>query len=259
MSLSCKFGELPVKLKPFPVPSIRRNVTWAMDSWGRWQGADRGPAGDVYEAKVTVFGTKAEMENFADWVETDGRGAFTVSEISGVIFAPVVAHTSPIDVVIVERERLKRVFFSTTDVGVDEVTFTLRVVNPTLWLPPDPGLGALRLQDQFEQDASTTVFPKFSGEGVPFLADRQYDSGRFVGEFVQDEVATREILWYLLAMKRANSFEFPVLPGVAYPFGKARGGLPKLCKVTELTIARLSLRRWVLRLTFVEHFEEIES
>ena len=257
MSLSCKFGSLPVKLKPFPAPSVRRNVAWAMDSWGRWQGADRGAEGDFFDAKVTVFGTKAEMEAFADWAEEHGREEFAIDEIDGVIFAPLVMHTAPIQAVITDRERLKRVFFSSTDTGVDEVTFTLRAVDPGLWAPSEPGFERLLLQDQFEQDKSTTVFPRFSGDGVPFIADRQFDAGRFVGEFIQDEAGTREALRYLLYTKRAESFDFPTLPGVTYPFGKARGGLPKLCKVTDLGIARPSLRRWALRITFVEYFEEV--
>ncbi len=249
--------SVSVRVNPWPQVSLRRNITWMEDAAGFRHGCDRGVDGDVYSARVTVFGIQSEMNAFADWVETNGRGIFEVSEINGVAFAPIVDQSVPLNATILDLERLQRAFFSPNATGVDEVTFTLRAIQPGLVTSPSASLDSLRLLDQFEQDKSTTVVKSFYQNGGTAAADYRADAGRFAGRFHQTTDETRSILRYLMGTGtiptgRALTFPFPSLPGVIYPFGKARGGLPLNCKAADVKVTRTSLDRWNLDLELVE-------
>jgi hypothetical protein len=243
-----------VRVKPNPATSISLGVTWAQDAAGYWRGVDRGV--DFYDSSVTVFGTVAEMLAFAEWVEGNGRGEFEVSVFNGQLFPPVVDQSGAINAVILDVDRLRRVFFSPSS-GVEEVSFTLRLIDPPLVETPASSLSTLRIGHTFEADKSTDRETGFYGDGQVFGSEWRSDTGRFVGGFDQSSTEAAAILRYLVGAStladegRALTFSFPSI-GVAYPFGFARGGLPKNCKCRNIRVERLSLSRWLLRLELVE-------
>jgi hypothetical protein len=251
MGYSMKFGDLEVKVKRWPVVTLRRNITWAEDSAGFWQPCDRGTDGDFYNARVTAFGTKSEMENFADWIEANGRGTFTITDLDGIVFAPIVNQAGTLSATIIDLERLQRTFTAPGGEGIDEVTFTLRAVQPALVSSPAASLESLRLQEQFEHDKSTSVLKDFFQDGGAVSFDLGHDTGRFLGKFLQTTYEAKAILRYLMGTNRTAAFAFPALEGVDYPFGKARGSSLQ-CRAKEVKISRVSLDRWNFEIEFVE-------
>lgn len=241
-----------VKCKPFAAPKVTRNLSMEQDSAGRWLPCDRGQAGDAWEATVTVFGVKAEMEAFASWLDTQGRGTFTVSAVQGVVFAPLMFQESSFTACIKDLERLKRVFWASPTNGVDEVSFTLRAITPTFY-DVTASLASLRLKPQDERDASWNVSHLFTETGGVISQDRGGRAGRYVGRFVQRLDEARAILRYLVdGPGRTSAFAFPNI-GVQYPFGVARGDYTtKTCRVLGFEIERKSLGLWEFEIELVE-------
>lgn len=255
MSYSIRLtGDISIDLmvKPWAAPSIRRNVTWEKDSMGRWLPSDRGNQADWYDAKVTVFGEKAAMETLSTWLQEEGRETFSVSVTNGVVFAPNVNQGASNTVTILEMDRLRREFWASPSNGVDELSFTLRLVSPSLYETAG-SLAGLRLLQKYEQDKSWSVQASFTQGGSVIHHDIQDEAGRFKGRFQQTTEEMIPLLNFLMGDGRAEPFEFPNL-GVTYPFGIARGGLPLSCRAQEFSFTRDSLHMWDLSIDFVEDF-----
>jgi hypothetical protein len=245
--------SVDLMVKPYPRASIRRNVTWEQDSSGRYLPCDRGAQADWYDAEVTVHGNKADMEAFGTWLSTEGRETFTVAVTNGVVFAPNMNQTVSNTVTILNMDRLKRVFWASPTNGVDEVTFTLRAINPTLYSTTG-SLSSLRILEQYEQDRSWGVSPTFTMGGDVVHHDHRDDAGRFRATFEQTTSEMIPILNYLVGTGRADAFTFPSISGVDYPFGIAAGALPLSCRAREFSVSRDSLNRWNLDLELVQDF-----
>ena len=242
-------SSISLMLKPFPKASIRRNVTWEQASSGEWYPCDRGAQADFYDAEVTVFGEKADMDAFSAWLDAQGRETFEVSNVNGVVFAPNVNQTVDFDVTILGMQALKRVFWASPTNGVDEVTFTLRAIDPTLY-GTTGSLSALSLEPQYEHGKSFESFPTFLQDGSAVHHDLRNDAGRFVGDFNQTTTEAIALLNFLVGVGRADSFAFPSI-GVEYPFGVSKGD-SVLCRAKEFSLNRSSLNRWNLGIEFVE-------
>jgi hypothetical protein len=245
--------SVDLKVKPWATTPIRRNVAWEQDSSGRFLPSDRGSQADWYDAQVTVFGQKAEMETFGSWLDTEAGETFTIAVTNGVLFAPNVDQTTANTATILDMDRLKRLFWASPTNGVDEVTFTLRLVSPTLYETAG-SLAGLRLQPEYEQDSSWSRTPTFTQSGDVVHHDRRDRAGRFPGRFKQTTAEMIPILNFLMGGGRAEAFTFPTLPGVTYPFGIARGGLPLSCRAPEFSVSREGLNFWNLSIDFVEDF-----
>ncbi len=245
-------SALQIRIKPFADPGLKWNLTWSQDSAGRFLPCDRGQAGDIWTAKVTVCGTKSEMEAFATWVEAYGRGTFTISAFDGVHFAPLVFQESTMTACIADIDRLERVFWGGVSNGVDEVEITLRAVDPDFY-GTTPSLSTLRPLSEYEQDKSWTVTATGLEDGGMAYTDLRVDAGRFVGQFRQTLGETRAIMAYIVqGVGRGASFTLPTFSGVTYPFGVARGVGPFLCRAMGFEIRRHSLHYWDLKITFSE-------
>lgn len=255
MSYSMRFkglsSSIEVKFKPWPAPKFTPNVTWQQDSSGRWLPCSRTIAGDFWDIEVTLFASKANMEAFALWLDKEGRETFTVSAVDGELFPPLINQSGPFQACVIDVDRVMRVFWAGPSNGVDEVRFTLRALNPAFH-EATPSLASLRLQPEYEQDASWPMSPAFYAGGGATFADRQDRAGKFRGRFLQRTEEAKAILAYLAhGDGRASAFPFPTI-GVEYPFGRARGGVPKLCRVREWRITRESLGLWGFEIEFVE-------
>lgn len=256
MSYSMRFSGLytsiEVKVKPWPAPKYTPNVTWQQDSSGRWLPCSRTVAGDFWDLRVTAFGPKADMDALALWLDRNGRGSFTVEAVDGELFPPLIDQSSPLTACVVDVERMLRVFWASPVNGVDELVFTLRLLSP-MFITATPSIASLRLQPEDERDSSWPMSPAFYAGGGATFADRQDRAGRYRARFVQmtDEVAG--ILAFLVhGPGRASAFPFPTFIGVEHPFGPARGGALKPCRVREWSLERVSLHMWAFEIEFVE-------
>jgi hypothetical protein len=255
MNYSMRFkglsSPIEVKVKPWPVPKYTPNVTWQQDSSGRWLPSSRTIAGDFWDIEVTLFAVKANMETFARWLDKEGRETFTVTAVDGVLFPPLIDQSAPFSACVVDVERILRVFWGGVNNGVDEVRFTLRAMSPA-FIAVEPSLDSLCLQPEDERDASWSMSPAFLAGGGAVFMDRQDRAGRFRARFVQTEDEARAILKHLAhGDGRASAIPFPSI-GVEYPFGPARGGMLKSCRVREWRITRESLGMWGFEIEFVE-------
>lgn len=246
-------SALQVKVKPFPSPRIIPALSWAQDTAGNWHVTDRTANQDVHEADAVMFGTKSEMEILANWIEASGREKFVISDFDGTFFAPLVDHTQDVECTFLNLGRMRQAFFA-PDSGVYELSATFRALAPA-WVSTTPSLESLRLQQGFEADKSTEVRKAFFYDTNVFAVDDRSDSGRFVGTFRQRKSEAEAILRYLLHETRAQAFAFPELPGVDYPFGKAHGALPKQCLAKSISVFRVNLKVWEIKIEFVEQRE----
>jgi hypothetical protein len=246
---------LSVRIKQFPNFAIVPAVDWpaARDAAnGEQYGVNRGEQSDIYTVDVTFFGTATEMADLADWLEEFGRDSFRLTNISGFIFPPHLDQSGEFAVAPVAREKEKRVFFSDVADGVNVLDMTLRAVEPTLI--GSPSLSGLTLGEEFTQGANTSVEFAFSDEGVEIGIDTDMDSGIFATTFVQETVATRNALRFLMLV-REEAFTLPAFPRVDYPFGEQRGAGPKQVKLRSIKGSRQSLGMWAVSPEFVESFE----
>jgi hypothetical protein len=251
------YDELSVRLKPWPACRVVPGITWSPSRQaanGELYGIDRGPQADAYYADVVFFGEASDMETLADWLEQHGREPFCLSQIDGLIFPPNLDQVGSVPVAPVARDMENRVFWS-HESGVNELHMTLRAVEPDFVESPPSSLDALVFSGVFTGDKSTSIGVQFSMSGKAVTVDLDQDAGVFHSAFTQGEAETAAALRYLMEMARANAFEMPAW--TPYPFGKARGALPKNCKCREINISRASLNRWTLNLELVESFEVV--
>ncbi len=245
---------LDVEVKPLPATRVVPAMVWSQAANGEWSCTDRGADQDYYEADMTFFGTKSDMDSLAAFLQSWCRGIFKIHNIDGFLFMPNVLQTGTLTCVIPSRDRVQQVYYSPTETGVQELKATFRAISATLINSPAASLSGLVLQEQFEADKTTAETTVFAYDQTATVLDRANDAGTFKGHFLQELASAQAILRYLLETARGSAFAFPTLPGVEFPFGEARGALPKSCKSIGLSCTQVDLTHWDIAPVWVESF-----
>jgi len=249
-SSSLTISSAKIKVRPWPQFILKPAINFIQNSKGYWTGSDRGAAQDIYESYLTFQGSDTTINNLNTALNA-ARESISLSGFNTDIFLPNVDQTGSVTASITDFGQRKQLQFNGVAASVFETTVGFRAISPAI-LSTTPSLSSLRLQEGWEGDHSTEIAKGFSLTQAASYADRNSDSGKFVGRFSQSTTELKAILAYLLVTVRGVSMVFPTLSGVTYPFGVSKGVGPFNVVVYSIQVQRQNLNRWTLTLDLRE-------
>lgn len=243
-------GTVPVRLRPFAIPSMALNVGYAPTAQGGVAPVPR-TRGDIYEARGVAFGTRDEIATLVAYLDAN-RDAIPITGIATPFLVPLIAHESPITAYIRREVPEQKAYASQVD-GFYEVALAIRAVSFSS-VVVSGSLASLRQRGRFISGHQDVSAGRFSYEGVPSFADTLNGQGVFRETFYQSTTETAAILQFWRE-HRGRSFVFPSLAGVQYPFGPDRPSVGDARAVLEVdSVERANLHFYLLRLSFIEAF-----
>jgi hypothetical protein len=237
-------------VQQWPRATLERAIDWEQLSSLNWSGDDRGAAQDVYESTVVFRGVESVINVLAARFQSNREG-IVLSAFETPIFAPNVDHTGSITAAVKARPPRRHLAFANPVTGFFEMEVRFRAIAPAI-LGTTPSLASLRPIPRYQADHSYEVASALTYGQSAIYSDPDTDIGRYVGDFMQTTAEAQAILAYITTTARAAAVSMPVLPGVTYPFGAARGTYPLSCRIKSVGITRHDLRYWMLRIEFVE-------
>lgn len=240
-----------VRLKRFAVPAMRLQLGFAEVSDGSLAPVPRA-RGDAYEASAVAFGTRDEIQAIGEYLDAH-RDPIALTSVATPVFAPLINHATTLTAYIRPEIPSQQAFVNGEQAGYYELPLFLRASEYSL-TPIDGSLSALRRPPKFSTGHDDASLPRWSYDGVPDVADTEDGAGLYRGTFYQtiDEAAAILEFW---RSTRGQSFVFPELPGVPYPFGMSRGSYPDARATLNVdSIQRANIHFYLLTLSFRQAF-----
>jgi hypothetical protein len=250
MADSVSIGGTAFKVRPWPSMTVKPAIEWVQAANGNWSGSDRGAAQDIYESEFTVYGDYTSVYALQTAMDSNREG-ITLSSINAEIFAPNVDHTGSISCSVIDFGQVEQKAWAGAANAVISLTIKVRALSPTL-LTPTPSLSTLRHTDGWVGDQSWEVGKAFTFNQTASYRQRNADIGMFRATYQQKRSEAQAILAYILVTARAGTVTFPLHANIPRPFGQLRGTGPFNCKITDFSISRKDLNRWLLDIEFRE-------
>lgn len=227
--------DFTAKILPDFRPVTTLAIKWRQLASGNWAGLDRGAAQDQYEARFSIYGTEATINNFITQINNsrvNGDNTITLSTFTATeyIFGENVNHTSSAltATVLSMPQRSQRTWkgFTVADIHIrltSTVAFTgTSVLENLKWL--DHGATA---------DADFLVSKPDTYNGTVSYLDHRSDAGIFDGVFTMPNVSFTRLRNYIKDQRTAT-LSLPDTFGVTYPFGpRSTGSYPFSVKLLE--------------------------
>lgn len=242
-------GSNLYRIRPWPGVTIKRAITWDMDSRENPRGYDRGASQDIYESTIRVFDTETHINSLLGVLQNN-RETVVLDQFAIPIFAPNIDHTGSITCAVKDYGTRKAAFHATAGDDIYECEMTLRAIQPTK-LATTPSISALRVQEGADAGHSWGVARAYTQSGLHAYVDSGNDAGRYTPSFVCNTATAQAALAYFLVTARAATFTMPAF-GPDYPFGPSRGTGPFTVRLYDFSISRVNLNRWRLDCDFRE-------
>lgn len=233
------------------------SLIWRQLASGNWVASDRGAAQDYYEARISIYGVEATINNFINQVylgRVNGNNQITLTSFATdeKIFGENVVHTS-ITASILEMPQ--RAQGSLTGYGMADIyiraifnatssdNFTGASTMPTLAYRETGGL----------LDSDYTIRKMDTYTGTMAYLDHRSDSGVFESVFTFTNADFIKLRNYI-RVTRSGDWTLADTFGVAYPFGtRSSGSYPFTAKLIDWEdMGRFGVKHNKVRLKFAE-------
>jgi hypothetical protein len=247
------------KIKPEFVPKTTLSLTWEQLANMDYACTDRGASSDKYDVDIRLYKDEATINYFISQIEDNRQsGSFVVSlsnfNTQEHIFGADLDYSGSINAT-VDPINLR---VQSTFKGW-ELTLTMKCLSPT-FVGGNGFLPALRFLDYGYSADSEYTISKFESYAMTAgtrnfsYMDKKSDDGKFTGVYSFDNTEMIGLRRFM-ATNRGARFAFPVLTGVAHPFGRRPNSTyVKMIDFQDLGMINLNFGnpKWKARITLAE-------
>lgn len=224
---------------------------------------DRGVEEDTYKSNITVNGTKEQILQFADEIQSN-RTSGSVNDFKNIIilrnlnesekiFGAEIDYNADLIVTPIIEGRIQRTI-STWSVNLELIAQSLVFIEPTLSTFPT----IFHISNGSDADFKRSTNKQFSLNNYFWIQEHDFDSGEFSGTVLFSETEMVRAKSFQ-RINRGNTFDLQILNGIEEVFGIRKKGTMrvKLLEISNEIIIGMNCCQpvWECNVTFSEEFD----